>query len=172
MKDRCRRITARTCPRGQQCARRDEGFTKTSNSSDRLQGRSQAQSGHLQSGLFAPDRNSDSRRNLDQGGTVAAHSPELHRNRNDLRRRPSVGGQVAADIRALRRPDSYKGKGIRYSNETVRLKVGKKVHNDHSHRPRKGALENSRQDPPEGPWNRKPSRCACSAASRTFMPSG
>jgi len=35
-------------------------------------------------------------------------------------------GQVAADIRALRRPDSYKGKGIRYSNETVRLKVGKK----------------------------------------------
>ena len=35
-------------------------------------------------------------------------------------------GQVAADIRALRRPDSYKGKGIRYVNEVVRLKVGKK----------------------------------------------
>ena len=35
-------------------------------------------------------------------------------------------GQVAADIRALRKPDSYKGKGVRYSNETVRLKVGKK----------------------------------------------
>jgi large subunit ribosomal protein L6 len=35
-------------------------------------------------------------------------------------------GQVAADIRALRKPDSYKGKGIRYANETVRLKVGKK----------------------------------------------
>jgi large subunit ribosomal protein L6 len=35
-------------------------------------------------------------------------------------------GQVAADIRALRKPDAYKGKGIRYSNETVRLKVGKK----------------------------------------------
>jgi large subunit ribosomal protein L6 len=35
-------------------------------------------------------------------------------------------GQVAADIRALRKPDSYKGKGIRYTNETVRLKVGKK----------------------------------------------
>jgi large subunit ribosomal protein L6 len=37
-----------------------------------------------------------------------------------------VVGQVAADIRSLRRPDAYKGKGLRYTNETVRLKVGKK----------------------------------------------
>jgi len=35
-------------------------------------------------------------------------------------------GQVAADIRALREPDPYKGKGIRYASEVVRLKVGKK----------------------------------------------
>jgi large subunit ribosomal protein L6 len=35
-------------------------------------------------------------------------------------------GQVAADIRSLRRPDAYKGKGLRYASETVRLKVGKK----------------------------------------------
>lgn len=35
-------------------------------------------------------------------------------------------GQVAADIRSLRRPDAYKGKGIRYTSEFVRLKVGKK----------------------------------------------
>jgi len=35
-------------------------------------------------------------------------------------------GQVAADIRTLRRPDPYKGKGIRYADELVRLKVGKK----------------------------------------------
>lgn len=35
-------------------------------------------------------------------------------------------GQVAAEIRALRRPDAYKGKGIRYADEIVRLKVGKK----------------------------------------------
>jgi large subunit ribosomal protein L6 len=35
-------------------------------------------------------------------------------------------GQVAADIRAIRPPDRYKGKGIRYADETVRLKVGKK----------------------------------------------
>lgn len=35
-------------------------------------------------------------------------------------------GQVAADIRALRPPDAYKGKGIRYADELVRVKVGKK----------------------------------------------
>jgi large subunit ribosomal protein L6 len=35
-------------------------------------------------------------------------------------------GQVAADIRSLKRPDAYKGKGLRYASETVRLKVGKK----------------------------------------------
>jgi large subunit ribosomal protein L6 len=35
-------------------------------------------------------------------------------------------GQVAADIRLLRRPDAYKGKGVRYTGEVVRLKVGKK----------------------------------------------
>jgi large subunit ribosomal protein L6 len=35
-------------------------------------------------------------------------------------------GQVAAEIRALRPPDPYKGKGIRYANEVLRLKEGKK----------------------------------------------
>jgi large subunit ribosomal protein L6 len=35
-------------------------------------------------------------------------------------------GQVAADIRSLRPPDAYKGKGLRYSDEIVRTKVGKK----------------------------------------------
>ncbi len=34
-------------------------------------------------------------------------------------------GQVAADIRSLRKPEPYKGKGIRYSDELVRRKVGK-----------------------------------------------
>ncbi len=34
-------------------------------------------------------------------------------------------GQVAAEIRSLRRPDPYKGKGIRYVGEVVRRKVGK-----------------------------------------------
>ena len=36
-----------------------------------------------------------------------------------------VVGQVAADIRFKRKPDSYKGKGIRYENEIVHLKPGK-----------------------------------------------
>jgi len=34
-------------------------------------------------------------------------------------------GQVAANIRALRPPEPYKQKGIRYTGETVRKKVGK-----------------------------------------------
>ncbi len=34
-------------------------------------------------------------------------------------------GQIAADMRLLRRPDVYKGKGLRYSGERVKLKVGK-----------------------------------------------
>lgn len=36
-------------------------------------------------------------------------------------------GQTAAKLRALRKPDPYKGKGIRYSGEVVRRKVGKKA---------------------------------------------
>lgn len=34
-------------------------------------------------------------------------------------------GQVAANIRAIRSPDSYHGKGVRYEGEQVRLKPGK-----------------------------------------------
>ena len=34
-------------------------------------------------------------------------------------------GQVAAKIRSFRKPEPYKGKGIRYKNEYVRRKVGK-----------------------------------------------
>jgi large subunit ribosomal protein L6 len=34
-------------------------------------------------------------------------------------------GQVAADIKALRPPDAYKGKGVRYAGERVKLKAGK-----------------------------------------------
>lgn len=36
-------------------------------------------------------------------------------------------GQVAAKIRSLRKPEPYKGKGIRYHNEVVRRKAGKTV---------------------------------------------
>jgi large subunit ribosomal protein L6 len=36
-------------------------------------------------------------------------------------------GQTAADLRGLRKPDPYKGKGIKYAEEHVRRKVGKKA---------------------------------------------
>jgi len=36
-------------------------------------------------------------------------------------------GQVAADIRSKRKPDAYKGKGIRYLGEKIKLKPGKKA---------------------------------------------
>jgi large subunit ribosomal protein L6 len=34
-------------------------------------------------------------------------------------------GQVAANIRKIRKPEPYKGKGVRYANEVVRRKAGK-----------------------------------------------
>jgi large subunit ribosomal protein L6 len=34
-------------------------------------------------------------------------------------------GEVAANIRKIRKPEPYKGKGIRYENEVVRKKAGK-----------------------------------------------
>jgi len=36
-------------------------------------------------------------------------------------------GQVAADIRALKKPEPYKGKGIRYEKEVIKRKAGKKA---------------------------------------------
>jgi len=36
-------------------------------------------------------------------------------------------GQIAAEIRAIRKPEPYKGKGIRYEGEAVRRKVGKRA---------------------------------------------
>src|SRR5437667_398571 len=35
-------------------------------------------------------------------------------------------GQIAAEIRGFRPPEPYKGKGVKYSNETIRRKEGKK----------------------------------------------
>jgi large subunit ribosomal protein L6 len=36
-------------------------------------------------------------------------------------------GQTAAEIRQVRKPEPYKGKGIRYEGEFVRRKVGKRA---------------------------------------------
>ena len=34
-------------------------------------------------------------------------------------------GEIAANIRKLRKPEPYKGKGVRYAGEHIRRKVGK-----------------------------------------------
>jgi large subunit ribosomal protein L6 len=34
-------------------------------------------------------------------------------------------GQVAANMHSLRKPDAYKGKGVRYANRPLKLKPGK-----------------------------------------------
>ncbi len=36
-------------------------------------------------------------------------------------------GQIAAKIRALKKPEPYKGKGIHYAGEVIRRKIGKKA---------------------------------------------
>ena len=36
-------------------------------------------------------------------------------------------GQVAANIRELRKPEPYKGKGIKYTSEYIRKKAGKSI---------------------------------------------
>lgn len=36
-------------------------------------------------------------------------------------------GQFAASVRAIRKPEPYKGKGIRYEGEVIRMKAGKKA---------------------------------------------
>lgn len=39
----------------------------------------------------------------------------------------TVVGQIASNIRKIRKPEPYKGKGIRYTNEVIKLKAGKKA---------------------------------------------
>ena len=48
-------------------------------------------------------------------------------------------GQTAAEIRAVRPPEPYKGKGIRYEGEYVRRKVGKRANGDADETRRRGA---------------------------------
>jgi len=35
-------------------------------------------------------------------------------------------GEVAATIRSFKKPEPYKGKGIKYADETIKRKIGKK----------------------------------------------
>ena len=56
----------------------------------------------------------------DNGRTLVAAST----NEPD-QRAAGTGSSVAADIRAIRKPEPYKGKGVRYLGEKVRRKAGK-----------------------------------------------
>ncbi len=55
---------------------------------------------------------------IDEGGTK---KPRLHLESHDN----EMLGQTAAKIRSFRPPEPYKGKGVKYLEETIRRKVGK-----------------------------------------------
>lgn len=42
----------------------------------------------------------------------------------------AIVGKVAAEIRAMKKPEPYKGKGFRYTDETIRRKAGKAAKSD------------------------------------------
>ena len=60
---------------------------------------------------------------IPEGLTVTAEKNTLSVSGHDK----EVVGQFAANVRKLRKPEPYKGKGIRYENEIVRRKQGKKA---------------------------------------------
>jgi large subunit ribosomal protein L6 len=60
---------------------------------------------------------------IPEGLTVVAEKGTLTISGHDK----EVIGQFAADIRALKKPEPYKGKGIRYEGEVIRRKQGKKA---------------------------------------------
>lgn len=53
--------------------------------------------------------------------TVKGQAPKIKLESTDKQ----LIGQVAAKLRSLRKPEPYKGKGIRYSDEVIRRKAGK-----------------------------------------------
>ena len=68
--------------------------------------------------LFASDRVP-----LPSGIEVAIDPKQLHLTVSGIDRQKV--GQVAADMRSLRKPDPYKNKGVRYSDEKLKKKAGK-----------------------------------------------
>jgi large subunit ribosomal protein L6 len=60
---------------------------------------------------------------LPTGITVAIDPKQTHLTVSGIDRQKV--GQVAADMRSLRKPDPYKNKGVRYSDEKLKKKVGK-----------------------------------------------
>jgi large subunit ribosomal protein L6 len=60
---------------------------------------------------------------LPSGIEVAIDPKQLHLTISGIDRQKV--GQVAADMRSLRKPDPYKNKGVRYSDEKLKKKAGK-----------------------------------------------
>jgi len=60
---------------------------------------------------------------IPQGITITVEKNAIFISGNDKEK----VGQVAAEIRKLKKPEPYKGKGIRYRGEVVRRKAGKKA---------------------------------------------
>ena len=60
---------------------------------------------------------------LPTGIDVAIDAKQLHLTISGIDRQKV--GQVAADMRSLRKPDPYKNKGVRYTGEKLKKKVGK-----------------------------------------------
>ena len=60
---------------------------------------------------------------LPEGITAAVDQKQVQITLNGIDKQKI--GQVAANLRALRSPDAYKGKGVRYAGERLKLKVGK-----------------------------------------------
>jgi large subunit ribosomal protein L6 len=60
---------------------------------------------------------------------VTAETPQVRKGENPLLVLKSsdkqLVGQIAAKIRSFRRPEPYKGKGIKFVGETLRRKAGK-----------------------------------------------
>ena len=59
--------------------------------------------------------------------SLTTHEARLRRHRRVRGIDKQVVGQTAAEIRKVRPPEPYKGKGIRYEGEFVRRKVGKRA---------------------------------------------
>jgi large subunit ribosomal protein L6 len=60
---------------------------------------------------------------LPTGIEVAVDAKQTHLTVSGIDRQKV--GQVAADMRSLRKPDPYKNKGVRYSDEKLKKKAGK-----------------------------------------------
>ena len=58
---------------------------------------------------------------IEEGITITTEGNKIFVSGSDKQR----VGQVSAEIRSLRPPEPYKGKGIRYEDEQIRRKIGK-----------------------------------------------